>query len=130
MEEAMVEDTVEDREDSAEIEGEAEMEGEKGTDANVSFQVTYKTPVPTGEVYFSETFDDGTLDRWQVSKTMKEDADEEIAKYDGKWSVEQLKENKVPGDMGLVLKSRAKHHAIASLLDRPSSSGTTPWSTV
>uniref|UniRef100_A0A8C7INT4 Uncharacterized protein n=1 Tax=Oncorhynchus kisutch TaxID=8019 RepID=A0A8C7INT4_ONCKI len=36
-----------------------------------------------------------------------------------KWSVEQLKENKVPGDMGLVLKSRAKHHAIASLLDRP-----------
>eukprot|EP00063_Salmo_salar_P068814 XP_014043649.1 PREDICTED: calmegin-like [Salmo salar] len=123
MEEAMVEDMVEDREDSAEIEGEAEMEGEaegeKGTDANVSFQVTYKTPVPIGEVYFSETFDDGSLDRWQVSKTMKEDADDEIAKYDGKWSVEQLKENKVPGDMGLVLKSRAKHHAIASLLDRP-----------
>ncbi|XP_029600023.1 calnexin isoform X1 [Salmo trutta] len=123
MEEAMVEDMVEDREDSAEIEGEVEMEGEaegeKGTDANVSFQVTYKTPVPIGEVYFSETFDDGSLDRWQVSKTMKEDADDEIAKYDGKWSVEQLKENKVPGDMGLVLKSRAKHHAIASLLDRP-----------
>ncbi|XP_070998189.1 calnexin-like isoform X2 [Oncorhynchus clarkii lewisi] len=123
IEEAMVEDMVEDREDSAEIEGEAEMEGEaeeeKGTDANVSFQVTYKTPVPIGEVYFSETFDDGSLDRWQVSKTMKEDADDEIAKYDGKWSVEQLKENKVPGDMGLVLKSRAKHHAIASLLDRP-----------
>uniref|UniRef100_A0A8K9XBU5 Calmegin n=1 Tax=Oncorhynchus mykiss TaxID=8022 RepID=A0A8K9XBU5_ONCMY len=109
MVEDMVEDVVEDREDSAEIEGEAEMEGE----------VTYKTPVPIGEVYFSETFDDGSLDRWQVSKTMKEDADDEIAKYDGKWSVEQLKENKVPGDMGLVLKSRAKHHAIASLLDRP-----------
>ncbi|CDR18334.1 unnamed protein product, partial [Oncorhynchus mykiss] len=84
----MVEDVVEDREDSAEIEGEAEMEveaeEEKGTDANVSFQVTYKTPVPIGEVYFSETFDDGSLDRWQVSKTMKEDADDEIAKYDGK----------------------------------------------
>lgn len=97
---------------------------------------------------------------------MKEDADEEIAKYDGlsstpadphmpsplthrfherrktaalessfpfvkttqsllsllaagKWAVEQLKENKVPGDLGLVLKSRAKHHAIAALLDKP-----------
>lgn len=37
----------------------------------------------------------------------------------GKWSVEQLKENKVPGDQGLVLKSRAKHHAIAALLDKP-----------
>uniref|UniRef100_A0A9J7YD45 Calmegin n=1 Tax=Cyprinus carpio carpio TaxID=630221 RepID=A0A9J7YD45_CYPCA len=100
---------------------------------------------------------------WQVSKTMKEDADEDIAKYDGsfssmvyvceflmiicylliyilfltrhllkkktcfymslmpvgKWEVEPLKENKVPGDLGLVLKSRAKHHAIAALLNRP-----------
>lgn len=27
------------------------------------FKVTYKTPVPTGEVYFAETFDDGSLDR-------------------------------------------------------------------
>lgn len=33
--------------------------------------------------------------------------------------MEQLKENKVPGDLGLVLKSRAKHHAIAALLDKP-----------
>ncbi|KAK7929687.1 hypothetical protein WMY93_006082 [Mugilogobius chulae] len=88
-------------------------------DANISFQVTYKTPVPTGEVYFAETFDDGSLDRWQLSKTVKGDADDEIAKYDGKWSVEVLKENKVPGDKGLVLKSRAKHHAIASLLNKP-----------
>lgn len=37
----------------------------------------------------------------------------------GKWSVEQLKENKVPGDQGLVLKSRAKHHAIAAMMDKP-----------
>lgn len=37
----------------------------------------------------------------------------------GKWAVEQLKENKVPGDQGLVLKSRAKHHAISAMLDKP-----------
>ena len=37
----------------------------------------------------------------------------------GKWAVEQLKENIVPGDQGLVLKSRAKHHAIAALLAKP-----------
>lgn len=37
----------------------------------------------------------------------------------GKWEVEPLKENKVPGDLGLVLKSRAKHHAIAALLNKP-----------
>jgi len=27
-------------------------------------QVTYKTPVPTGDVYFAETFDDGSLERY------------------------------------------------------------------
>uniref|UniRef100_A0A3B3VNS9 Calmegin n=1 Tax=Poecilia latipinna TaxID=48699 RepID=A0A3B3VNS9_9TELE len=86
---------------------------------DIIIQVTYKTPVATGDVYFAETFDDGSLDRWQPSKTTKEDADDEIAKYDGKWMVEPLKENKVPGDQGLVLKSRAKHHAIAAMLDKP-----------
>ncbi|XP_036372990.1 calmegin isoform X1 [Megalops cyprinoides] len=101
-------------EDSEEAEGD-----EPVPDSDVSFQVTYKTPVPTGEVHFSATFDEGSLDGWQVSKTMKEDADDDIAKYDGKWEVEPLKENRVPGDMGLVLKSRAKHHAIAALLDKP-----------
>ncbi|KAJ8247774.1 hypothetical protein GJAV_G00250160 [Gymnothorax javanicus] len=93
-------------------------EPEAVADSDVSFQVIYKTPVPTGEVYFTATFDDGSLDRWRVSKTMKEDVDDDIAKYDGRWEVEPLKENKVPGDMGLVLKSRAKHHAIAALLDK------------
>lgn len=33
--------------------------------------------------------------------------------------MEALKENKVPGDLGLVLKSRAKHHAIAAPLNKP-----------
>lgn len=33
--------------------------------------------------------------------------------------MEQLKENRVPGDQGLVLKSRAKHHAIAAMLAKP-----------
>lgn len=95
------------------------MKEKDGTDGNVSFQVTYKTPVPTGEVYLAETFDDGSLDGWQLSKTVKGDADDDIAKYDGKWAVEQLKENKVPGDLGLVLKSRAKHHAISTMLNKP-----------
>ncbi|XP_036430726.1 calmegin isoform X1 [Colossoma macropomum] len=102
-----------------EVDSEADDSSEVKADANVSFQVTYKTPVPTGEVFFSETFDDGSLSRWTKSKTMKEDADEDIAKYDGKWEIEALKENKVPGDLGLVLKSRAKHHAIAALLNKP-----------
>uniref|UniRef100_A0A8C9YHJ3 Calmegin n=1 Tax=Sander lucioperca TaxID=283035 RepID=A0A8C9YHJ3_SANLU len=91
----------------------------KAGKAEMDANVTYKTPVPTGDVYFAETFDDGTLDSWQLSKTVKGDADDDIAKYDGKWAVEQLKENKVPGDQGLVLKSRAKHHAISAMLNKP-----------
>ncbi|KAL2097438.1 hypothetical protein ACEWY4_006645 [Coilia grayii] len=110
-------DEPEDDEEEAFVEDSAEVEAAEA-DANVSFQVTYKTPVPTGEVYFAETFDDGSMGRWHLSKTMKEDVDEDIAKYDGKWEVEALKENKVPGDLGLVLKSRAKHHAIAAMLDK------------
>uniref|UniRef100_A0A672I1B1 Calmegin n=1 Tax=Salarias fasciatus TaxID=181472 RepID=A0A672I1B1_SALFA len=111
MQVLMAED--EEEEDEATVTDEELPEETGGKD------VTYKTPVPTGDVYFAETFDDGSLSRWQQSKTVKEDADDDIAKYDGKWSVEQLKENKVPGDLGLVLKSRAKHHAIAALLDKP-----------
>lgn len=30
-------------------------------------QVTYKTPVATGDVYFVETFDDGSLDRYSLT---------------------------------------------------------------
>ncbi|XP_066576214.1 calmegin [Amia ocellicauda] len=103
-------------EDSEEAETEAK---DTVDDASISFQVTYKTPVPTGDVFFTETFDDGSFDGWQLSQMKKEDADDDIAKYDGKWEVESLKENSVAGDMGLVLKSRAKHHAIAAMLQKP-----------
>uniref|UniRef100_A0A8B9CA77 Calmegin n=2 Tax=Anser TaxID=8842 RepID=A0A8B9CA77_9AVES len=36
----------------------------------------------------------------------------------GRWEVEELKENTVPGDRGLVLKSVAKHHAISTMLTK------------
>nr|XP_032661181.1 calmegin isoform X2 [Chelonoidis abingdonii] len=84
-----------------------------------SLEVMYKTPEPTGEVYFTETFDDGVLTGWILSKTKKEDTDENIAKYDGRWEVEELKENTVPGDRGLVLKSIARHHAVSAVLTKP-----------
>lgn len=37
----------------------------------------------------------------------------------GRWEIEELKENQVHGDRGLVLKSRAKHHAISAVLAKP-----------
>ncbi|NXJ96030.1 CLGN protein, partial [Corythaixoides concolor] len=82
-----------------------------------SLEIVYQTPKPTGEVYFTETFD-GVLAGWVLSKTKKEDTDDNISKYDGKWEVEELKENTVAGDKGLVLKSVAKHHAISAMLTK------------
>ncbi|XP_072251284.1 calnexin isoform X1 [Leuresthes tenuis] len=89
-------------------------------------KVTYKAPEPMGEHFFAESFDRGTLDGWVLSKAKKDDADEDIAKYDGKWAVEEMKDSKLPGDKGLVLKSRAKHHAISAQLLRPFTFDTMP----
>lgn len=44
----------------------------------------------------------------------------------GKWEVEEMKDTKLPGDKGLVLKSRAKHHAVSALLLRPFTFDTKP----
>nr|XP_061792899.1 calnexin-like [Nerophis lumbriciformis] len=89
-------------------------------------KVTYKAPEPMGEHFFAESFDRGTLDSWVLSSAKKDDTDEDIAKYDGKWEVEEMKDSKLPGDKGLVLKSRAKHHAISAPLLRPFAFDTLP----
>ncbi|XP_077466410.1 calnexin isoform X1 [Stigmatopora argus] len=89
-------------------------------------KVTYKAPEPMGEHFFAESFDRGTLDSWVLSNAKKDDTDEDIAKYDGKWEVEEMKDSKLPGDKGLVLKSRAKHHAISAPLLRPFAFDTLP----
>ncbi|XP_020370674.1 calnexin [Rhincodon typus] len=106
-------DIVEDEDDESPIESETEPSSPPPP------KVTYRAPVPIGQVNFAESFDKGTLEGWIVSKAKKDDADEDIAKYDGKWEVEEMKNTKLYGDKGLVLKSRAKHHAISALLDRP-----------
>ncbi|CAN8025679.1 unnamed protein product, partial [Ixodes persulcatus] len=42
-----------------------------------------------------------------------------VAKYDGKREVEAAAQNLLRGDLSLVLKTRARHHAIAANLDKP-----------
>ncbi|NWI55165.1 CLGN protein, partial [Calyptomena viridis] len=85
---------------------EAEVEREKP-----SIEVVYQTPKPTGEVYFTETFDGGLSGLHFFSKAL-------CVCVLGRWEVEELKENTVPGDRGLVLKSVAKHHAISAMLTK------------
>lgn len=49
----------------------------------------------------------------------KADVEEVIAKYEGEWSIEGAVESVLEGDKGLVLKSKAKHHAISARLLKP-----------
>ncbi|NWY21305.1 CLGN protein, partial [Aphelocoma coerulescens] len=103
---------------------EADVDREKS-----SIEVVYQTPKPTGEVYFTETFDEGLSGLYLLltlcfqqgcnfftsdcifSKTL-------CVCVLGRWEVEELKENAVPGDKGLVLKSVAKYHAISAMLTK------------
>nr|CAD7573989.1 unnamed protein product [Timema californicum] len=90
--------------------------------------VAYTSPTPSGNVYFAEHFDDlsNFKKKWIFSEAKKEGIDDDIAKYDGKWEVESPQKNPLKGDLGLVLKSKAKHAAISSRLDRPFSFVTKP----
>ncbi|KAK5924566.1 hypothetical protein CgunFtcFv8_017169 [Champsocephalus gunnari] len=101
------------------MEGDAQEEAPAEPKTPPIPKVTYKAPEPMGEHFIAESFDRGTLDGWVMSSAKKEETDEDIAKYDGKWVVEEMKDSKLAGDKGLVLKTRAKHHAISAQLLRP-----------
>ncbi|XP_076758142.1 calnexin isoform X2 [Xylocopa sonorina] len=88
---------------------------------DVASKVVYKTPEISGFAYLVETFDDEDKFKkaWVLSEAKKESADEDIAKYDGIWSVEEPKKHAQEGDLGLVLKSKARHAAISTTLSKP-----------
>lgn len=72
-------------------------------------------------VYLSEHFDDENAfkRKWIKSEAKKQGVDENIAKYDGKWEIQQPIRKILKNDFGLVLTTEAKHAAISTLLDKP-----------
>ncbi|KAF5302935.1 hypothetical protein FQA39_LY02115 [Lamprigera yunnana] len=88
-----------------------------------SVDVPYESPVPVdpNRVYLADHFDDVNqfAKRWIKSKATKEGTSQDIAKYDGIWEIEAPSKDGLVGDLGLVLKSKAKHAAIASSLIKP-----------
>lgn len=56
------------------------------------------------------------LKRWTLSQAKKDGMEESLSKYDGLWKVESPTENPIEDDLGLILKSEAKHGAISSPL--------------
>lgn len=82
----------------------------------------YHSPhADSAKYYFADNFDDKNqfAKKWIKSQAKKDDIADEISKYDGEWNVELPLKPLLPNDMGLVLKSKAKHAAIASRLTRP-----------
>ncbi|XP_076683697.1 calnexin isoform X3 [Andrena cerasifolii] len=88
---------------------------------NVASETGYKTPELSGFAHLVETFDDEEAFKktWVLSEAKKDSIDEDIAKYDGVWSVEEPKKHAQDGDLGLVLKSKARHAAVSATLTKP-----------
>ncbi|XP_046852072.1 calnexin-like [Xenia sp. Carnegie-2017] len=88
------------------------------SDSGEDVAVQYKLP-EVASAYLFDPFEseEEFKKRWIVSEAKKDGVDSEISKYDGIWAVEESSEKLLPGDLGLVLKSKAKHHAIALQLN-------------
>ena len=82
--------------------------------------VAYLTPNLHPDVYFADHFDDEEQfkKKWIKSQAKKAGAEESIAKYDGEWSLERAQKDPLTGDLGLVMKSKAKHAAISAPLGK------------
>lgn len=112
-------DDVVDDDESVETEDEGSEE-QKEPIVPKSERPDFRPPKLSGPAYFHESFltADALGTSWKLSKAKKEGADESIAKYDGEWTVEEG-EAALRGDLGLHLKSKAKHHAISAQLNKP-----------
>lgn len=71
-------------------------------------------------VHFVDWFDDlkGIGKRWLKSTAKKEGAEESIAKYNGEWAVGSPSNVVINNDYGLIVKTKARHHAIAASLNK------------
>ncbi|XP_031555789.1 calnexin-like [Actinia tenebrosa] len=126
-EDAVEEDAVADLDEpdvEVEPEPEASEEKEKPAAKKPTEIENYTPPVISVEhqdsVFLAEPFADPAVykARWIQSQAKKDGVDENIAKYDGVWSFEEPLTKLFKEDIGLVLKSRARHHAISAKLDK------------
>ena len=91
---------------------------EESSPDTVEYESPYADPT---KFYFADHFDDpeNFKTKWVKSAAKKDDIAEEIAKYDGLFVVEAPQRTILKNDLGLVLKTKAKHAAISSRLSKP-----------
>lgn len=108
----------------------ADLDAEAAATASIVVDTIDDTPYTSPEltltadqltsVVFHENFDDvDAVNRRWVRSASKKVAEAEIAQFDGVWAVEAPQRPLFRNDLGLVLKSKAKHAAIAAPLARP-----------
>lgn len=80
--------------------------------------INYESPVvQPGKYHFAEHFDDPkTFDEKWIKSTAKKGDD---GTYDGVWSIEAAENPILRNDLGLVMKSKARHSAVSSRLVKP-----------
>lgn len=78
----------------------------------------YEKPEVQGFAYLAEPFDSQKDfdDQWIFSQAKKDGVEASISKYDGQWIVEEPKDSTIKGDKGLILREKAKHHAVSTML--------------
>ncbi|CAF5097000.1 unnamed protein product, partial [Rotaria magnacalcarata] len=91
-----------------------------------------KTNVPlmkstSPNIYFEEQFQDKSKwPRWVKSQAKKDGVEEILAKYDGEWGFAVPQSSAYGDDYALILKSKARHHAISTQLSKPFDFSTSP----
>ena len=81
----------------------------------------YSEPTLDGPgVVFAEPFSSGdALKRFVPSAASKDGVEADLAKYEGRWTVDSPDNPVVDGDLALIMVDKAKHHAIAAKLEKP-----------
>uniref|UniRef100_A0A914E3A6 Calnexin n=1 Tax=Acrobeloides nanus TaxID=290746 RepID=A0A914E3A6_9BILA len=95
-----------------------EEEGPKEAYVAPPFQ---KPTINEKDTYFLDWFEDTKAigKKWFKSTAKKDDVDQAIAKFNGEWAIESPSHIVIDGDYGLVVKTKARHHAIAANLNKP-----------
>lgn len=71
-------------------------------------------------IIFAEPFSSAAaLQRFVPSAASKDGVEGDLAKYDGRWEVAAPEAGALEGDLALIMRDQAKHHAIAAQLQEP-----------
>ncbi|KHN84996.1 Calnexin [Toxocara canis] len=81
----------------------------------------FVAPTVVGSPLLVDWFDDvkALNKKWILSRGKKDDVEDSIAKYNGEWEIGPPKKKVIDGDLGLIVKTKARHHAVAAQFSKP-----------